>query len=89
MYYFVELERQYLGLWSEVPVGEGFTGLGRQILHCTFGSVLTDPELGPLLRSLLEKEAARLRKQNELLHDKAGKERRGSRNGRAHGAAAR
>ena len=50
----VELERQYLGLWSEVPVGEGFTGLGRQILHCTFGSVLTDPELGPLLRSLLE-----------------------------------
>ena len=50
----VELERQYLGLWSEVPVGEGFTGLGRQILHGTFGSVLTDPELGPLLRSLLE-----------------------------------
>ena len=50
----VKLERQYLGLWSEVPVGEGFTGLGRQILHCTFGSVLTDPELGPLLRSLLE-----------------------------------
>ena len=50
----VELERQYLGLWSEVPVGEGFTGLGRQILHCTFGSVLTDPELGPLLRTLLE-----------------------------------
>ena len=50
----VQLERQYLGLWSEVPAGEGFTGLGRQILHCTFGSVLTDPELGPLLRSLLE-----------------------------------
>ena len=50
----VELERQYLGLWSEVPVGKGFTGLGRQILHCTFGSVLTDPRLGPRLRSLLE-----------------------------------
>ena len=50
----VELERQYLGLWSEVPVGEGFTGLGRQILHCTFGSVLTAPALGPLLRTLLE-----------------------------------
>ncbi len=50
----VVLERLYLGLWSVVPVGEGFTGLGRQILHCTFGSVLTDPELGPLLRSLLE-----------------------------------
>ncbi len=50
----VELERHYLGLWSEVPVGEGFTGLGRQILHCTFGSVLTHPELGPQLYSLLQ-----------------------------------
>ena len=50
----VELERQYLGLWSEVPAGEGFTGLGRQILHCTFGSVLTDTTLGPRLHDLLE-----------------------------------
>ena len=47
------LERVYLGLWSEVPAGEGFTGLGRQILHCTFGSVLTDPKLGPRLHDLL------------------------------------
>ena len=50
----VELERQYLGLWSDVPPGEGFTGLGRQILHCTFGSVLTDSTLGPGLHDLLE-----------------------------------
>jgi hypothetical protein len=27
---------------------------GRQILHVTFGSVLTDPELGPALRGVLE-----------------------------------
>jgi hypothetical protein len=49
-----ELERQYLELWSEVPVGRGFTAPGRQILHCTFGSVLTHPELGPAVRRVLE-----------------------------------
>ena len=49
-----ELERLYLGLWSEVPRGRGFTAPGRQILHCTYGSVLTDPELGPALRGVLE-----------------------------------
>ncbi len=48
-----ELERLYLELWSEVPQGRGFSNLGRQILHCTFGSVLTDPALGLLLRDLL------------------------------------
>jgi hypothetical protein len=46
----VELERQYLELWPEAPRGLGFTRPGRQILHCTFGSVLTDPELGPAVR---------------------------------------
>lgn len=50
----VELERQYLELWSEVPRGQGFTRPGRQILHCTFGSVLTDPVLGPAVRGVLE-----------------------------------
>ena len=49
-----DLERQYLESWSEVPAGKGFTRPGRQILHCTFGSVLTDPELGPAVRSVLE-----------------------------------
>ena len=49
-----ELERQYLELWDEVPAGLGFTAPGRQILHCTFGSVLTHPELGPAVRGVLE-----------------------------------
>ena len=49
-----ELEREYLELWSEVPEGRGFTKPGRQILHCTFGSTLTDPQLGRAVRSVLE-----------------------------------
>lgn len=48
------IEREYLEIWSEVPEGLGFTKAGRQILHCTFGSVLTDPTLGGELRSVLE-----------------------------------
>jgi hypothetical protein len=51
------LERHYLGLWSEVEPGRGFTRPGRQILHCTFGSVLTDAELGPTVKSVLEQHA--------------------------------
>lgn len=42
----VELEDIYLERWSEVPEGKGFTAPGRQILHCTFGSVLTHDQLG-------------------------------------------
>jgi hypothetical protein len=48
-----ELERLYLEPWSDVPRGRGFTQPGRQILHCTFGSTLTDPELGPAVRQVL------------------------------------
>jgi hypothetical protein len=48
------LEEVYLGMWSDVPAGKGFTATGRQILHCTFGSTLTDPELGPAIRGILE-----------------------------------
>lgn len=48
-----ELERRYLELWSEVPEGKGFTAPGRQILHCTFGSVLTDPSLGSAVRDVI------------------------------------
>ena len=48
-----ELERQYLELWDEVPEGKGFTKPGRQILHCTFGSTLTDPDLGPAVKGVL------------------------------------
>jgi len=54
----VELERQYLELWSEVPAGRGFTRPGRQILHCTFGSTLTDPTLGPAIREVLVRYAS-------------------------------
>jgi hypothetical protein len=49
-----ELERLYLEKWDDVPPGRGFTAPGRQILHCTFGSVLTSEELAPLVRSVLE-----------------------------------
>ncbi|MDP6117840.1 MAG: tagaturonate epimerase family protein [Planctomycetota bacterium] len=48
------LEQTYLECWANVPEGIGFTEPGRQILHCTFGSTLTDPELGPAVRSVLE-----------------------------------
>jgi hypothetical protein len=53
-----ELERHYLECWPDVPVGNGFTQPGRQILHCTFGSVLTDPTLGKELRNVLEANQA-------------------------------
>ncbi|MEM6854409.1 MAG: tagaturonate epimerase family protein, partial [Planctomycetota bacterium] len=48
------LEGLYLEHWVDVPEGTGFTQAGRQILHCTFGSVLTDPTLGPAVRTCLE-----------------------------------
>ncbi|MFT5127355.1 MAG: hypothetical protein ACI8W8_000958 [Rhodothermales bacterium] len=47
------LEREYLECWDDVPAGKGFSKEGRQILHCTFGSVLTDPVLGVELRGVL------------------------------------
>ena len=49
-----ELEQLYLERWEDVPEGRGFTAPGRQILHCTFGSVLTDPTLGPEVRDVVE-----------------------------------
>ncbi len=53
-----QLEKLYLGLWSEVPAGQGLTEPGRQVLHCTFGTILMDPELGGLIRQLLQAHAA-------------------------------
>jgi hypothetical protein len=53
----VELERLYLERWEDVPPGKGFTQPGRQILHCTFGSVLTHPVLGPAVRQVLQSHA--------------------------------
>lgn len=48
------LEKEYLEMWSDVPVGKGFTKPGRQILHCTFGSVLTDDKLGEIVHDCLK-----------------------------------
>jgi hypothetical protein len=48
-----KLESIYLELWDDVAPHAGFTAPARQILHCTFGSVLTDPTLGKELRDLL------------------------------------
>jgi hypothetical protein len=49
-----ELEKVYLERWADVPVGKGFTKPGRQVLHCTFGTILMDPELGVSIRQLLQ-----------------------------------
>ena len=48
-----ELVGLYLEHWDDVPAGKGFTQPGRQILHCTFGSVMTDPDLGPAVTRCL------------------------------------
>ena len=61
-----DLENAYLQLWDDVPQGKWFTAPGRQIIHCTFGSTLTDPALGPLVRSCLE---AHPETYNEVLAD--------------------
>lgn len=52
-----QLEQLYLEMWDDVEEGLGFTNPGRQILHCTFGSVLTDETLGPQLNQLLKSHA--------------------------------
>ncbi|MGD9633769.1 MAG: tagaturonate epimerase family protein [Pirellulales bacterium] len=49
-----QLEQLYLECWEDVPEGKGFTAPGRQILHCTFGSVLTDARFGPAVRDCLK-----------------------------------
>jgi hypothetical protein len=53
-----ELETHYLQCWADVPPGAGFTHPGRQILHCTFGSVLADPRLGTAVRQVLQAQPA-------------------------------
>jgi hypothetical protein len=52
-----ELEKAYIECWPDVPAGRGFTAPGRQILHCTFGSVMTDQKLGPLVLQVLRENA--------------------------------
>lgn len=48
-----ELETLYLENWSEVKPGAGFTQPGRQILHCTFGSTLTNADLAAKIKAVL------------------------------------
>ena len=48
------LQNVYLDCWDDVPLGSGFTQPGRQILHCTFGSVLMDHKWGEAVRSCLQ-----------------------------------
>ncbi len=64
------LEEEYLQLWKDVPVGTGFTKPGRQILHCTFGSVLTDPKLGNRVHDCLRTHPDTYR---EVLDDHFGR----------------
>jgi len=61
-----KLEQAYLECWRDVPAGKGFTAPGRQVLHCTFGTVLMHPELGLAIRQLLEAHADSYR---EILAD--------------------
>ncbi|HWB54120.1 MAG TPA: tagaturonate epimerase family protein [Tepidisphaeraceae bacterium] len=49
-----KLVQVYLDDWSIVPEGRGMTAPGRQILHTTFGSVLTDPTIRPQFFSILK-----------------------------------
>jgi hypothetical protein len=49
-----EPELHYLDSWSRAEPGKGLTQPGRQILHCTFGSVLTHPDLKVHVRKVLE-----------------------------------
>jgi hypothetical protein len=49
-----DLEHTYLGLWERTKPGTGMSDPGRQILHCTFGSVLTHAEYGPAVRDVLQ-----------------------------------
>lgn len=48
-----KLEGAYLGRWEDNKSGAGLSDPGRQIMHCTFGSTLTHPELGKQLRDCL------------------------------------
>jgi hypothetical protein len=48
-----KLEQLYLETWPEVKPGAGFTAPARQILHCTFGSVLTNAELKQAVMQVL------------------------------------
>lgn len=53
-----KLVKLYLEDWCDVPAGKGFTAPGRQILHCTFGSVLTDAGMRDAVLGTLKAHSA-------------------------------
>lgn len=84
-----ELEKLYLEHWEDVPEGtpgRGFTQLGRQILHCTFGSVLTHEKYAPALKQILTEHPDTHR---EILSDHFGRHLDALRAGMAETAEAR
>jgi hypothetical protein len=52
------LEQLYFEMWPDVKPGRGFTAPARQILHCTFGSVLTDASLKQQVMQILKEHRA-------------------------------
>jgi hypothetical protein len=56
-----ELEKKYLERWQDVKGARGFTEEGRQILHTTFGSVLTHAQLKDELFQTLREHPATYR----------------------------
>lgn len=65
-----KLEQIYLECWPDVKPGAGFTEPGRQILHCTFGSVLTDATLKGEVMGILKEHRATY---DQLLAEHFGK----------------
>ncbi len=64
------LEKKYLEMWADVKGNAGFTEPARQILHCTFGSVLTDAKLkGEVVQILKEHRST----YDEILADHFGR----------------
>jgi hypothetical protein len=53
-----QLEQIYLERWDDVPEGKGFAAPARQILHCTFGSVLTHKQFGTSVQEILRSHSA-------------------------------
>jgi len=53
-----KLEQLYLERWEDVAAGKGFTAPGRQILHCTFGSVLTNPQYKAVIWKVVRENPA-------------------------------
>lgn len=65
-----KLEQIYLECWKDVKGDQGFTAPGRQILHCTFGSVLQHERFGPLVKQIVRENIATY---DQVLEDHFGR----------------